>query len=94
MKDGVVIVNTARGKVINENALVNGLENGKVSAVGLDVYEGVIIFFFWLGNEWLELRADRLNFKNLKKKNSGTACNSSRITFPSTFYSFTSYWNL
>ncbi|KAI7853496.1 2-hydroxyacid dehydrogenase [Circinella umbellata] len=40
MKDGVVIVNTARGKVINENALVNGLENGKVSAVGLDVYEG------------------------------------------------------
>ncbi|KAI9479548.1 D-isomer specific 2-hydroxyacid dehydrogenase [Zychaea mexicana] len=40
MKDGVVIVNTARGKVINESALVNALENGKVSAVGLDVFEG------------------------------------------------------
>ncbi|KAI9246474.1 D-3-phosphoglycerate dehydrogenase [Phascolomyces articulosus] len=39
MKDGVIVVNTARGKVINESALVNALENGKVSAVGLDVFE-------------------------------------------------------
>ncbi|KAI8982062.1 D-isomer specific 2-hydroxyacid dehydrogenase [Mycotypha africana] len=39
MKDDVIIVNTARGKVINENALVNALERGKVLAAGLDVFE-------------------------------------------------------
>lgn len=38
-KDGVVIVNTARGAVIDEAALVEALESGKVSGVGLDVYE-------------------------------------------------------
>ncbi|VVT55367.1 uncharacterized protein SAPINGB_P004561 [Magnusiomyces paraingens] len=39
MKDGVVIVNTARGPVINEQDLVDGLESGKIGAVGLDVFE-------------------------------------------------------
>ncbi len=39
MKDGVVLVNTARGAVIDEGALVKALDNGKVSSVGLDVYE-------------------------------------------------------
>ncbi|KAI4147379.1 MAG: hypothetical protein LQ341_001810 [Variospora aurantia] len=39
MKDGVVIVNTARGKIIDEAALVQALEQGKVFAAGLDVYE-------------------------------------------------------
>lgn len=39
MKDGVVIVNTARGAVINEEALVNALDSGKVYSAGLDVYE-------------------------------------------------------
>lgn len=38
-KDGVVIVNTARGPVIDEQALVDALESGKVSTVGLDVFE-------------------------------------------------------
>ncbi|KAI7858753.1 hypothetical protein BDC45DRAFT_543640 [Circinella umbellata] len=36
MKDDVIIVNTTRGKVINESALVNALEYGKVVPVGLD----------------------------------------------------------
>ena len=39
MKYGVVIVNTARGAVINEAALVQALESGKVASAGLDVYE-------------------------------------------------------
>lgn len=39
MKDGVIIVNTARGKLIDETALVAALDSGKVFSVGLDVYE-------------------------------------------------------
>lgn len=39
MKDGVVIVNTARGALINEKALVSALDSGKVSSAGLDVFE-------------------------------------------------------
>lgn len=39
MKPGVVIVNTARGAVVDEAALVEALDMGKVAGVGLDVYE-------------------------------------------------------
>ncbi|KAL4970519.1 D-mandelate dehydrogenase-like dehydrogenase [Aspergillus stella-maris] len=39
MKDGVVIVNTARGALIVEKALVAALESKKVMSAGLDVYE-------------------------------------------------------
>ena len=39
MKDGVVIVNTARGALIDERALVEALNSGKVFSAGLDVYE-------------------------------------------------------
>jgi glyoxylate reductase len=39
MKDEVVIVNTARGAVIDEAALVEALDSGKVLSCGLDVYE-------------------------------------------------------
>jgi len=38
MKDGVIIVNCARGGVIDEQALVKYLNSGKVRAAGLDVY--------------------------------------------------------
>lgn len=37
MKDGVMIVNTARGPLIDEAALVRALDSGKVAAAGLDV---------------------------------------------------------
>ncbi len=40
MKQGVLIVNTARGEVIDTVALVEALKNGKVAGAGLDVLEG------------------------------------------------------
>ncbi|KZO90446.1 glycerate-and formate-dehydrogenase [Calocera viscosa TUFC12733] len=39
MKKGVMIVNTSRGKVLDEHALVAALESGHVGRAGLDVYE-------------------------------------------------------
>lgn len=40
MKDGVIIINTARGAIIDEEALVKALRSRKVYAAGLDVVEG------------------------------------------------------
>lgn len=39
MKPGVVLVNTARGAVIDEAAMAEALDRGRIGAVGLDVYE-------------------------------------------------------
>ena len=40
MKEGAGIINAARGGVIDEVALVNAIESGKISNAALDVFEG------------------------------------------------------
>jgi D-3-phosphoglycerate dehydrogenase len=39
MKDGVFIINCARGGILDEESLLAALESGKVAAAALDVYE-------------------------------------------------------
>ena len=39
MQDGVVLINTARGGLIDTKELIDGLESGKIGAAGLDVIE-------------------------------------------------------
>ena len=38
MKDGVVVINCARGGLYNEDALLNNLKNGKIRFAGIDVF--------------------------------------------------------
>ena len=45
MKDGVYLINTSRGKLIDTKALIQELEKGNISGVGLDVYEDEEEFF-------------------------------------------------
>jgi D-lactate dehydrogenase len=46
MKNGVVIINTGRGKLINTHDLIQGLKNKKIGAAGLDVYEEESHYFY------------------------------------------------
>lgn len=46
MKEGVFLINTSRGELIDTHALIEGLKSGKVGAAGLDVYEEENEYFF------------------------------------------------
>ncbi len=46
MKDGVFLLNTSRGMLVESEALLDALKNGKISGAGLDVYEEETDFFF------------------------------------------------
>lgn len=47
MKDGVVIVNTARGALIDSQALIAAIEAGKIGAAGLDVVENEFGLYYY-----------------------------------------------
>ena len=59
MKDGGVIINTARGGLIDTKALINALENEKVGAVGLDVIEDEFGMYYY------DRKSDILSKKDL-----------------------------
>lgn len=46
MKRGAMVVNTSRGPLIDSNAVINGLKEGKIGSVALDVYEEEADLFF------------------------------------------------
>lgn len=45
MKDGVILINCSRGKLVDTNSLIKEMETGKIGGVGLDVYEDEEEFF-------------------------------------------------
>lgn len=46
MKDGVMLINTSRGELIDTKAVIDGIKTGKIGFLGLDVYEEEEDLFF------------------------------------------------
>ncbi|SHG80159.1 D-lactate dehydrogenase [Flavobacterium micromati] len=55
MKNGVMLINTARGGIVNTQSVINALKSGKISSFGMDVYENEKgVFFHDLSKSILE----------------------------------------
>lgn len=68
MKDGVMIINTGRGKLIDTEALINGLKTKKIGSAGLDVYEEEGEYFYEDRSDTLiddDVLARLLSFNNV-----------------------------
>ncbi len=59
MKKGVVIINTARGGLIDSEALITGIEDGTIGAAGLDVVENEFGLYYY------DRKSDVLNNREL-----------------------------
>lgn len=46
MKDGVMLINTSRGALVDTKAVISALKSGKIGYLGLDVYEQEADLFF------------------------------------------------
>jgi D-lactate dehydrogenase len=47
MKDGVMLINTARGGIVHTDSVIHALKSGKIGAFGMDVYEHEKGVFFY-----------------------------------------------
>lgn len=67
MKDGVIIINSARGSIINTDDLINALESKKIQACALDVVENELGLYYndykytTIGNHQLSILRDMPN---------------------------------
>ena len=86
MKSSSVVINTSRGEVVDERALIRALNAGVVSAAGLDVFErepvdkenpllrmdNVIVTPHMAGTTWdTWARRAKFGFENIKRVNDG-----------------------
>ena len=46
MRDGVMIVNTSRGELLNSKDAIEALKSSKIGSLGIDVYENEKDLFF------------------------------------------------
>jgi D-lactate dehydrogenase len=46
MRDGVMLINTSRGRLVDTTAVIDGLKSGRIGHLGLDVYEEEEALFF------------------------------------------------
>ena len=68
MKDGVMLINTSRGGLVDTRALIAGLKSGKIGSAGIDVYEEEAgIFFHDISNSVLtdDVLARLMTFRNV-----------------------------
>jgi D-lactate dehydrogenase len=68
MKQGVMLINTSRGAVVETSAIIAGLKSGRIGSLGLDVYEEEAeLFFEDLSNRVLQddMLARLLTFPNV-----------------------------